>query len=406
MTTYLLSAAKIYMDSYAGLPRKCWQGIIISFIAAVVMDIYFFLPLHFVSVLHFNVATSGLLMSCYGVGTIAGGFFGGKLSDRISPHIVTASSLLIQSIAFLLLQRLTSVNLLMFNLFMVGLASYGFLTSNYAWVLKHCDDHEPTKIRAMNLLNTASNLGFGISSAIISYFVVSGFTNMMHIASGVLCMLALYAFYFERTVLLVTPKQTIDQSLNESVAPLNKKNSTIIAIILGSVFLMGLIISQLNTTYSIYIHDTFPSYGMQGVGILFMLNAFLVVTLQTPIGDILSGYNKVMLAGIGAFLIGAGMCMLNFSYTFYYALIACVIYTCGEMIFFTFAQYLCYHNASANKKGQGLGLYRMIFASSRVAGPMVGTVIYQTFGGQTVWYLCGLLGVVCIYMCNAYKKFG
>jgi len=404
MTTYLQSAARIYFGSYSGLTRKNWQGIILSFISAVVMDIYFFLPLYFVNVLHLDIATSGVIMTCYGMGTIFGGYFGGKLSDRISPNIVTTASLLIQSIAFMMLIHLKSVELLMLNLFVVGVASYGFITSNYTWVLRHCGSHEPTKLRAMNILCTASNLGFGISSGIITYFVSDGFDSMMKIAGSVLFLLAIYSSFLDRKQTLSLPENKYNSADNLTVVAADNGNKSIVWLMLGCVFLMGLIIAQLNTTYSIYINETFPGYGMQGIGILFMLNAFMVVLLQTPIVDVLSNYNKVMLAGAGAFLIGAGMLMLNFSYAFVFAMLACVVYTFGEMIFFSVAQYICYHNAGEKKKGQGLGIYRMVFASSRIAGPTLGTVIYQKFGGNMVWYLCGILGILCLGFCNFYKK--
>ena len=54
--------------------------------------------------------------------------------------------------------------------------------------------------------------------------------------------------------------------------------------------------------------------------------------------------------GYGAFLMGFGMFMLNFSFVFYLAIIACVIYTMGEMSFFSVAQLVCYQEGGAQKK--------------------------------------------------------
>lgn len=46
----------------------------------------------------------------------------------------------------------------------------------------------------------------------------------------------------------------------------------------------------------------------------------------------------------------------------------------------------------------------MIYALSIVVGPTIGGLIYQDMGGNTVWYLSGLIGLVCLLICNYFKK--
>src|SRR5579871_871037 len=131
MTEYFSSAIKSYLKNYAGLSASCWQGIFINFVESILTGLCYFLPLYFVNELNLSVATAGMIISFYGLGTILGGFIGGKISDKTSPGLVSILCMLLQATAFIALIRLQSAYLLMLDLFIIGMASYGFITANY-----------------------------------------------------------------------------------------------------------------------------------------------------------------------------------------------------------------------------------------------------------------------------------
>jgi MFS family permease len=109
--------------------------------------------------------------------------------------------------------------------------------------------------------------------------------------------------------------------------------------------------------------------------------------------------------GIGALLLGTGMLLLSLSCMFSLAMLACIIYTIGEMIFFSLSHLICYQNGAEKKKGSSLGIYRMIYASSRVVGPTLGGLIYQQWSGDALWYICGFIGLACFSACYHYRKY-
>ncbi len=110
------------------------------------------------------------------------------------------------------------------------------------------------------------------------------------------------------------------------------------------------------------------------------------------------------MVGVGGLLIGLGIGMLAFSSTYFVAIISCVVYTFGEIIFFSMAQLICYQNSPAQKKGRGLGMYRMVYAMSRIVGPSAGGLIYLKLGGDMVWALCAMIGLLCFFTCNYFKS--
>lgn len=404
MTNYLSSIMKGYVKSYLGLDKACWQGIILSFIESTLIGVYYFLPLYFVNNLQMNIVTSSMLISFYGIGAVFGGLLGGKLSDKTSPGLVTTICLIIQAIVFYGMTIFTDTNLLAIDLFVMGVASYGFITANHLWVLSKCKDHEMKKLTALNLLNVASNLGFGLSAVIISFLAVYGFKNVFYFCSILLCVSAIHFFFLESSEnKLLCLNDNTNKIDNDEVIS-NKGNKKFLWLVLICLFLVGFIIFQSNTTYSIFIQKTFPDFGMQGVGALFALNSIMVVILQAPIIYFFSDYNKVIIMGVGAFLLGLGMFLLNFCFIFTWALFSCMIYTIGEILFFSVAQFICYENGVEKRKGHVLGVYRMVYASSRVVAPTAGAFVFQHYGSNVLWIICGTIGLFCLAACSFIRK--
>ncbi len=400
MVSFLTKLIKNYFTSYVGLSFLCWQGILLNGIESTLIGIYYFLPLYFVKNLHLSVMLAGMLISFYGMGTIMGGFLGGKLSDKFTPGLISIYSLFLQAINFFILTHLTLPFLLMINLFSMGIASYSFITSNSLWVLSQCQSDENKRLQAITLLNAASNLGLSISAIIIGLLNYK-FKFIFSFSVVLLILLGVYSILIDK---FSTENSFSTLSETKEVLSDNYKRK-LIWVLFTCLFLVGLIIFQTNTTYSFYIQDTFKVLGLKSLSILFTLNCLLVVFIQTPIANLFRNINKILIAGIGAFLLGFGMFMLIFSSSFILAIIATIVYTVGEILFFSVAQLICYQSVPLNKKGQMMGMYRMIYACSRVVAPAAGGFIYQQLGGRVLWIICGCIGLFCLGVCNYCKKY-
>lgn len=392
------STIKSYIASFSGLSASCWNGITMNFVNTTLMGACYFLTIYFVNELNLSVTTAGIIMSCYGIGTIFGGYFGGNFSDKTSPHFVSIISLVLSAIGFFSLIVLTSPIMLGLTLFLIGVGCYGFITSNHLWILERTTESE--RLKALNILAVASNLGLGLSAMLIG--LISNF-NLIFSFSGV--MLSLSAIYLCFNNGNRLENNHLDAQTKSSEIKTIKKNNLVLCLVLFCLFLVGFVIAQTGSTYPIYIQEKFPEFGVQGVSLLFMLNTFMVVALQAPIVHLFRKQNKLLLVGIGAFLLGNSMVILNFSTFFSLAAFACVIETIGEMLFFSVAQLVCYEKGEEKKKGQSLGLYRMVYASSRVVGPATGGVIFQQLGGNMLWYFCGLFGVISFMSCFYFRRY-
>ena len=392
-----------FISNYSNLSKECWQSIFLTFVESSATGICFFLSLYFVSVLHMSIASAGFLISAYGVGTIFGGILGGKLSDYLSAKRVSVFSLLIQSIAFLLLTKLENEKILLLNMFIIGVCAYGFMTANNVWMLKQCQDKTEMRLKSINLTRVSSNLGIGVPGILIGIFDVNNFHALFYFSSLALLFSACYfQFFVTDNSKLLSSTQNISATLSDGQGQHKKK---IIFLMLSCLFLIGFIISQLTVTYPIYIQQSYPHMGTQAVSILFMLDTLLIVLFQAPLVNGLSGFNKIFLVGIGAFLMGLGMFILNFSPIFHLAIVSCLIWTTGEMIFVGMAQFVCYESGAAKKKGQTMGVFQAVSAAGRVIGPVIGGYIYYYSGGYMLWSLSFAIGIVCFLLCFYFKKY-
>lgn len=300
MMSFILTYSKKYNRNYLGLPKTCWQGITLIGINAFTIGICFFLTLFFVNTKGYTPSTAGLLLSWYGLGTVTGGIVSGKFSDIVSPRLISIISLIAQSVSFLLLIYLQSVFALMPNLFLLGFAAYGFKTSNNVWMLSQCKDDSKLRYKTICISHVASNFGLGLSGILIGILTFYGFQTIFYLSSFLLIGSALF-IYFEKT----EKKANIQIKEKHQIVQLPQYKSIIPVLI--CVFLIGLIIAQLGSTYPLYIQTSFPKYGVEGVSILFTLDTFLIVVFQTPLTNLFSNQNKFFITGSGALLMGLGM---------------------------------------------------------------------------------------------------
>lgn len=400
-STNLVQLVKAYSISYAGIPTLAWFSLVINFIETTLSGVFFFLSYYFVHSLNYDIESVSILISCYGVGTMFGGYLGGKLSDKYSANIVSAVSLIIQSIAFCFLNHASTMYLLIVVIFFLGISSYGFITSNYIWILSQCAENKAAKLRVLNILSVISNLALGLSAIIVTFISNENFPYFFVSNSFIFLILAFLLIFQEYQA----PKKNIDnkkvliENPNYSV-----KDYKILIIVLSSVFFGGVIVSQMSTTYSLYLESIFPEYGLIGFSIFFIINTLMIVTMQTPIGEFLVKKNALGMVGFGSLLLGLGTGLIAASYVFSIVIFACVIYTLGEMILFSIAQLVCFEKAPESKKGQQLGIFRMIFGASKVVGPMLGGMIYYHLGGNILWCLSCILGIFFFFICFYNKE--
>ncbi len=382
------------IKSYNDLSGEYWLKAFFNLVESTFGGICFFLSFYFVHILNFNIVNAGIIMSIYGVGTTIGAITSGKLADILSPEKIAKYSLFVQSMAFMAIIFSKSMLALSTTMFLLGISAYGFITANNTSVMNLVKSDERLKLKSVNIFYASSNFGIGLAAAIVMMAGKKYFHEIFVLAA--LSLLASSIFYRQHNKL--KPVCSLNQSNPQTKQ--SRKDKLTLYSVLTCLFMVGIIISQRSTTYTIYLHQLFPHLGLAGAAAIFALNPLLIVFFQAPLVNQLHNLNKILMTGVGALLMGTGSIILAFANYFYLAILSCVIYTAGEMIFFSMAQVSCYNKSPDKKKGFGLGLFRSTYAASIIVGPTIGSQMYQHMGGQSIWYLSGILGIVSLLLCT------
>jgi len=402
MTKYFSNAFGYYLTNYSGVPSQCWPRISLTLLNSTAGGVNFFLSYYYVNILHFNMATAGLIVSCYGLGSVAGGIIGGKLSDQIAPGIISVLSLLIKGIIFFTLIKTSSISFLVCDIFLLGFTTYSFIASNNVWILEQCNSFETIRLKVINILYTASNLGIALAAIIVSVLSRYNFTFIFLLSGSLLLFSVFYFLLQERRSVYFAHTQKIPAK-PIAIESLAKKNKTILLLVLSCVFGAGLMLAQLSSTYPVYLQHIFPQLGVKSSSYLFIVSTLIIVFFQAPVVNVFHNFNKVIMLGVGAFLLGFGMLILVFAFDYLLAIIATIVFTVGEMLLMSMAQLICYQYGATRKKGQSLGTYQTVYATGVVIGPTLGGNIYHYLGANMVWYSCGLIGVMCLTLCYCFN---
>jgi len=398
----VLSAVRGYTKHYQGLSKPVWQAVLLTLLESIAGGVSFVLSLYLVNTLHFSIEKAGYLIACYGIGTAIGGLLSGRLSDHISPRYITISCIFLHAFLYWILVHSHQFLALALNLFLMGICSYGVITSNRIWIMKHCGSDNALRMQSLNISYAASNLGMGISGALIGIFAAQGMQVLFQFVAVVLFLAGIMLLFQSKELPITTHHSTIIQSNKTTHRYADLKIFLLILICLCGA---GFYVSQSATTYNVYIENTFPTWGLHGISILAVINTLAIVFFQAPLVTVLKKYNKLIIAGLGVFLMGFGYLLLNFTFHFFaIAVIACLVYVLGEMLFFSVAQIICYEKVSEKRKGQAVGIYQAVYSISRVAGPATGGLIYQYAGANQLWWLSAVIGFVLLTACLYYRK--
>jgi predicted MFS family arabinose efflux permease len=206
----------------------------------------------------------------------------------------------------------------------------------------------------------------------------------------------LYLLVFVRKLNKSQILEKKDESIGVSVS-----HPQVIVIMLVCLFLAGLLIAQLGSTYPVYVEKNF---GIQAVSLLFILDTVLIVLFQAPFVNIFKSWNKISLVGFGIFLMGLSLLILARASTLTVLIFSGIIFTIGEMLFVAMVQIVYYENLCEKNKGSFMGLFHAVAACARVLGPIGGGIIYQAYHPETLWYVSSLIGVFCLLQCLLFRS--
>ena len=384
--------ARLYRDAFSGLSRDIWLLAMVTLVNRAGTMVIPFMTIYLTQHLHFSLAQTGYVMSCFGAGSIIGSYLGGRLTDTVGYYPTQFWTLFLSGLMFLLLAQMESFAAVCVTIFLLSIIADAFRPANFASVAAYSKPQNRT--RSYSLLRLAVNIGFAVGPAvggIVAHWMGYGWLFWI---DGLTCMAAALLFRF----LLEEKREEEESSISPASTPARAASAYQDRTFLGFVFfisLFAIVFMQFFFTMPVFFKEHLK-LTEERIGLLLALNGLLVGLIEMPVVYRLeTGVQKMK-------MVAAGALMVAVSYFIYYlfsdrpgiAFLAVAILTFGEIFNMPFANALAIDRSTPQNRGQYMGLYTMAYSIAMVIAPTVGLQIAESLGFQIL--LLGLTGLALI----------
>ena len=390
----LNTTINLYKDAYAGLSRKMWLLSIVMLINRSGTMVLAFMTLYCHHI-GFTMQQGGWVVAIYGLGSLAGAFAGGKISDRFGFYYTQFSSLLLGGVLFIVLGQMQSYMAICICTFFLSIVNEAFRPANTSAIAFYSTGKSRTQSFALNRL--AINLGWGIGSALggllasINYkllFWVDGFTNI------------LAAFL----LLAILPKISLNQQNKPQYLKPKHVEATATTPYRDKPFLIFLGLQVLFAICFFQLFTTVPLYFKEGlllneflIGIVMSLNGLMIAVVEMVLVFKLEGRKAyLLLMSYGTMVMAISFLLLNISFVhgFSIALVFMFFITIAEMISMPFMNSYYIGRSTANNRGQYAALYTMAWSVAQVIGSSSGAQIVQAIGFFYLWLIIAAISFI------------
>lgn len=376
---------------YQGLSREIWFMALTMLINRTGAMVVPFLSLYLTNSLEFSLEQVGWVMSCYGFGSVAGVFIGGKLSDRIGYYKVMYLSLLGTGMVFFSIQFISSFYSLCIGIFTLTIIADMFRPAVWVALDDYSDDENRT--RSVTLIRLAINLGFSMGPALGGLLITFWSYQSLFWIDGLTCLIAGLVI-----IRYLSQKSEVKQKHKKEDSPkLSPYKDGRYLIFWVAMFLIGFTFMQYFSTIPLYYSQKL-GLNEDSIGLILAMNGLLIFVLEMPLVHKLEKGKlenlKIVIAG--AFLLLLSFLVLTIAPYIFLAIVGIIFMTFGEMLGFPFSNSYALDRSKLGNQGSYMALYSMSFSVAHILGPNIGMQFSAKFGFEATWYL---MAAICLVAC-------
>lgn len=391
MADPLRSLVALYRDAFGGLPARTWLLCCAAFLNRCGSMVVPFLGLYLHERFGFTAADSGLVVGLYGVGSFAGSWIGGKLTDRYGPIRLQIGALGSAAGWMMLMTQLDRPWLVVPAVFVLGFLNDMFRPGSNTAAAISCPPE--LRRRAMSLNRLALNLGWAFGPTIGGYLVQFDFRWMFVLDGGTSGIAALWLWKGLRGWNPPPPPKpspppgAADHGRADS--PLRDRHFA--GLMLANLLAM-LAFMQYFTTGTRVFADLGYTEGQ--VGWILAVNPIVITICEMPTTFALRGRPALPLVAVGSLGIGIGYLTLLLPFGWVAIVFGMLVVAAAELLQMPLLGAYVNDHAPDHARGRYNGAYGMTFALALVLAPVLGGWIYEAAGQRTLWTCCGVLGGV------------
>jgi predicted MFS family arabinose efflux permease len=376
----------LYKTSFTGLSSETWLLSIIMLINRSGTMVLPFMTLYLTDKeMNRSLGDAGVVMGLWGLGSIIGAYFGGKLSDRIGFRKVQLLTLFSGGIMFLVLGQIRSYPLICLATFILSLVNEAFRPANSSAVAFYSTPQNRTRSYSLNRMSV--NLGWAVGSSIggilASYnyellFWVDGLTNIA--AAGLL-------FFIMKPVLNIKNK---DDETREIIPTQSAYKDKIYLWFIFLVTLFGICFFQLFTTIPKFYRDDMH-LSERFIGFIMALNGILIISVEMVLVYKIEGKRKNLIFMAA----GTAICALSFLSLLipgpakFIALLGIVLVTIGEITSMPFMNTFMVSRSNEKNRGQYAALITIAFGIAHTIGPFLCSQLVDATNFNVMFVVLG-----------------
>lgn len=371
------------LQSLQTLPRSLWILYLGAFVNRFGTFVYPFLVLYLTRV-GYPVAQAGIVVTVYGIGSIASSALGGILADSVGPRATIVASMGTSAITMLALSQARGLAALTLLAGLAGLTGDLYRPASKALIAALAP--APQRVAAYALSRFAVNLGVAAGPVFAGVLANRAF-GLLFIGDAVT------SLAFGTLALAALPSRA-SHRIEPKSAEAGRRGilrDRVFLRLLIACILVGFVYFQAYSTFALQVRANGLPAAVYGA--LLSLNGLLIIAFELPLTAITKRLPIRPTIAAGLLLIGVGFAVNAIARTVPLLGLSVLLWTVGEMVHSPVLSAYIAALAPPHLAGRYQGLYGLAWGSGLLLAPTVGIALFS-WHPPVLWLLCGVLGII------------
>lgn len=351
-----------------------------------------FLALYLTRQMGYSVERAGLVVSVFGMGSLAVSPLSGWLCDRWGSLKVMVISLLATAVALVAFPMARSYAAVMTLTLVWAVVNQVFRPAAFTCVAEYVKPEQ--RKSAYTLIRLAVNLGMSIGPAAGGFLAQISFP-LLFIVDATTTFVAALILKACLAGKANAPKGGSTESILSSLAGcLSDKRFVYFFLALIPV---QIVFFQHESTMSLYLVRDLH-FKESTFGLLFTINTAMILLFELQWTLFTGKWAHRTSIFLGSLLTGIGFGALAFTTGLFPIMATVVIWTLGEMTLLPAMSAYVSDIAPVTRRGAFMGLYSMGWSLAQVLAPLLGAIALERAGAPYLWVGCLAFGVISALM--------
>jgi predicted MFS family arabinose efflux permease len=385
--------ARTYHSSFSGLSRETWLFSIVMFVNRASTMVAPFLSMYITQSMHRSIGDAGLIITLFGIGSVAGSAAGGFFIDRLGFRAVQIFTSLIGGLFIISFGMISQFFLLCIWTVLLSFFLESFRPANLTAVVTYSSPQNLTRSYSLNRL--AVNLGWGFGSSLggilaaINYHLLFWVEGLAYITVSILIVLLLPSS--EKVKKTIHHEQALSQGTDSPWKDSFLIRFLFLATIFNSCFTLMFRLAPVYWKEEFHLNES-------AIGILLGLNGIIIALFEMVLIRYWESRRSIMYYIVsGTFLVAIGYVFLLIKGIgpLWLVLMAVIFLTVGEMMALPFINTTVMRRATAKNKGRYASAYALTWSVALILGPGTAALIIDHWSYRTLWIIIILACILC-----------